>query len=47
MIEWFKQTRFGPNQYNPLLGSIKGDGIGVFGSASVVRQRQFLLKNQP
>jgi len=47
MIEWFKQTRFGPNQYNPLLGSIKGEGIGVFGSASVVRQRQFLLKNQP
>ncbi len=45
-IEWFKQTRFGPNQYNPLLGSVKG-GVGVVGSASVVRHIQFLYKNRP
>ncbi len=47
MVEWFKQTRFGPNEFNALLSTVEGDGIGVFGSASVVGQRQFLLKNQP
>lgn len=47
MVEWFKQTRFGPNEFNALLSTVKGDGIGVFGSASVVRQQQFVLKNQP
>jgi hypothetical protein len=47
MVEWFKQTRFGPNEFNALLSTVRGDGIGVFGSASVVRQQQFVLKNQP
>lgn len=47
MVEWFKQTRFGPNEFNTLLSTVQGDGIGVFGSASVVRQQQFVLKNQP
>jgi hypothetical protein len=48
-LNWFKMVNFAGNpRYNPLLGSIKGDGgYGVFGSASAVRQRVFLLKNQP
>lgn len=46
MLEWFKQVRFGGNQFQSLLSNIEG-GIGVFGSASVVRQITFLLKNQP
>jgi len=32
--------------YDPRLNSIKG-GIGVFGSASVIRDTTFLVKNQP
>lgn len=46
MLEWFKQLQFGGNQYQELLSNVDG-GIGVFGSASVVRQETFLLKNQP
>lgn len=48
-LNWFKMVNFAGNpRYNPLLGSIKGEGgYGVFGSASAVRQRVFLLKNQP
>lgn len=32
--------------YEPILGSVEG-GIGVFGSASVIRKESFVLKNQP
>ncbi len=34
------------NSVNPLLGSIEG-GVGVFGSASALRDTSFLMKNQP
>ncbi|MFP4527759.1 MAG: DUF4249 family protein [Candidatus Kapaibacterium sp.] len=44
-IEWFLQYSTG-SQYNDLLGSIEG-GKGVFGSASIIRDSTFLLKNQP
>jgi hypothetical protein len=44
-LEWAIQY-FVKNSYDPLLGSIKG-GIGVFGSAAVVRDTSFLVKNQP
>jgi|DewCreStandDraft_4_1066084.scaffolds.fasta_scaffold00054_45 hypothetical protein len=43
---WFLQV-FAKGQYDPLLGSITGGGIGTFGSASVIRDTVFLLKNQP
>ncbi len=46
MIRWFKQTRFGSNEYDPLYGSIDG-GLGAFGSASVLSRETFVLKNQP
>jgi hypothetical protein len=48
-LNWFKMVNFAGNpRYNPLLGSIRGEGgYGVFGSASVARQHVFLLKNQP
>jgi hypothetical protein len=45
-MKWFKFTLFGSNQqYESRLGSIKG-GTGVFASASVARQRVFLLKGR-
>ncbi|TAE23434.1 MAG: DUF4249 family protein [Candidatus Kapaibacterium sp.] len=44
---WFRQTNFGQNpRFNYRLGSIE-NGVGVFGSASMVRQFTFLIKNQP
>jgi len=43
-INWLKQLTFGGRQINPNLGSIK-DGIGVFGSASVVKAPTFLRKD--
>ena len=43
-LRWFIQV-LAKNQYDPLLGSITG-GIGVFGSASVIRNDYFLIKNQ-
>lgn len=49
-VKWFKMVRFGGGSptYNNLLGSISGDdAIGVFGSASMVSDTTFLLKNQP
>lgn len=42
---WFLQN-VGSNTTNPLLSSIEG-AIGVFGSASVIRDTAVLLKNQP
>ncbi len=44
-LKWFLQNTI-KNQYDPLLGSVK-NAIGVFGSASVVRDTFFLVKNQP
>lgn len=46
MLEWYKQLQFGGNQYQSLLSNVEG-GLGVFGSASLVRQTTFMLKNQP
>jgi len=43
-INWLKQLTFGGRQINPNLGSIK-DGIGVFGSASVIKAPTFLRKD--
>lgn len=44
MINWMIQTMSVP--YDPLMSSIKG-GEGVFGSASTVKEKFFLYKNQP
>ena len=44
-LKWFIQTQI-KNEYDPLLSNIKG-GKGVFGSASIIRDTSFLLKNQP
>lgn len=44
MIKWFKMTYWAGNpQYDPLLGNVRGDGIGVFASASVARKKMFVL----
>lgn len=43
MIKWFKMTYWAGNpQYDPLLGNVRGDGIGVFASASVARKTMFV-----
>jgi Domain of unknown function (DUF4249) len=43
MIRWFKMTQWSGNpQYNPLNGNVRGNGIGVFGSASVITKRVFV-----
>ncbi|MFH1052548.1 MAG: hypothetical protein V1779_16640 [bacterium] len=44
-LNWGLQY-FVDSSYNPRLNSIEG-GIGVFGSASVIRDTTFLVKNQP
>lgn len=45
-INWFKMTQWSGNpEYDPLLGNVQG-GIGVFGSASVIRADVMLLKNR-
>lgn len=42
-VRWFKMTQWTGNaQYDPLLGNVRGDGIGVFGSASVTRKKVFM-----
>lgn len=41
MIQWIAKS-----QYDPLLSSFD-NAIGVFGSASVIRDTSFLIKNQP
>lgn len=44
MIKWFKMTYWQGNpQYDPLLGNVRGDGIGVFASASVARKQMFVV----
>ena len=40
-MKWALQY-FRTGQYNPLLGNIKGDGIGIFGSASEIDAEVFL-----
>ncbi|HVZ40688.1 MAG TPA: DUF4249 family protein [Candidatus Kapabacteria bacterium] len=46
-INWFKMTYWTGNpQYDPLLANVQGDGIGVFGSASVIHRSVFVLMNQ-
>jgi len=44
-LKWFIQNAT-KNQYDPLLSNMK-NAMGVFGSASVVRDTFFLVKNQP
>ncbi len=44
MIKWFKMTQWTGNpQYDPLLGNVRGDGIGIFGSAAMISKRMFLM----
>ena len=45
-LKWSLQY-FQAGQYDPLLGNIKGDGIGVFGSASEVDAEFFLFWPNP
>lgn len=47
-FNWYRQTYFQGQspRYNSLLGSVEG-AYGVFGSASIARQRIFVLKNAP
>lgn len=48
MFRWYQQTHFGGSPaYDPLLSSVEGDGIGCFGSASIIENDVFLIKNQP
>lgn len=49
-LKWFLQSASfdGTTYHNILLDSVEGiEAIGVFGSASVIKQETFLLKNQP
>lgn len=46
MTRWFLQVQ-ASREYSPLLGSVSGDAIGVFGSAAATRDTFFLVKNQP
>lgn len=45
-LKWFIQS-VGRGYYDYRLSSIKGNGLGVFGSASIIRDTTFVLKNQP
>jgi hypothetical protein len=48
MLRWFMQYQnFEGDYYNEILSSVEGDGIGCFGSASMVTDTSFLYKNQP
>lgn len=48
-FRWFIQLMdfTGGSEYDPLLTSVEGNAIGVFGSASVIRKESLLLKNKP
>jgi len=46
MLRWFLQNRTS-REYNSLLTSVEGNGIGVFGSGSIAKDTVMLLKNQP
>ena len=43
---WFIQQVV-KGQYDSRLSTVKGNGFGVFGSVSAIRDTVFLLKNQP
>jgi hypothetical protein len=45
-LRWVLQ-RLSASEYNELLGSVEGNGIGVFGSLNSVKDTFFLIKNQP
>lgn len=45
-IKWFFQ-RVVQSEFDPNLSTVKGDGIGVFGSLNGIRDTFFLVKNQP
>lgn len=45
LLRWFIQIQRS-TEYSPLLGSLEG-GMGMFGSASLIRDTTFILKNQP
>lgn len=48
MVNWFKMTQWTGNaQFDPLLGNVHGEGIGIFGSASAIRSNTFMLMNEP
>lgn len=43
---WFKLTTFlGAPEYNRAFSNVRGDGRGIFGSASVLKQATFVLKD--
>lgn len=46
-LDWFKATQWGGRsvEYRPEYSNVRG-GIGVFGSASIIRQEVFLLKRK-
>ena len=46
MLKWSLQY-FQTGQYDPLLGNIEGDGIGIFGSASEIDADMFLYWPNP
>ena len=46
MTRWFIQVQ-ASRDYSPLLGSIEGKALGVFGSAAAIKDTFMLLKNQP
>lgn len=46
LLTWIIQG-IGQSEYDYRLNSVDGDGYGVFGSASVIRDTFLLLKNQP
>jgi hypothetical protein len=45
-LKWVLQ-RISQSEYDERLSSVKGNGIGVFGSMNVIRDTTFLIKNQP
>ncbi len=45
-LKWFFQ-RVVQSEFDPNLSTVKGDGIGVFGSLNAIRDTFFLVKNQP
>jgi hypothetical protein len=48
MVNWFKMTQWTGNaQFDPLLGNVLGNGVGIFGSASVVSADDFVVMQRP
>lgn len=47
MLDWFKSTQWGGRSvvYRPEYSNVEG-GVGIFASASIVRQNVFVLKNK-